>query len=315
MRRRRLALTALITTVMMVVGTMVSMAAMSDEESGRNWKPPKKKNVTVKMVRLTRDGKRFELRKAARQTLYKYDTIQGACADNGYIYYTMYNRDVEKCKIVKVRIKGRKVVKVSKALKVQHGNSLTYDTRRDRLVVAHGDGGTWKISLLNPKTLKVTAVKRLKLPKKVSGMPKKVHRQFNGITAIAYNARRDVYVARLKDEHNFLILTNKFKIKRYLKVAGKSDMVCQGLDSYGDYTLEALSFNKKYRYNLIVIRNWKGKVVSRVKVPRKSGLELEEVFHDGDVFYAGFYFTTNQYHDDRRHHVKRYNFLYRLPKL
>ena len=314
-RRKRCAVTAMLTVLIVLAGSVTAYAA-DNAVTGKGWKPAKKK-ITAKMSRVSRNGKRFELRKAAGETLYKYDTVQGMCADDeGHGFYTLFNRKTDKCKLVKVSLEDMKVLKVSKALKVHHGNSLTFDTRRRRLVVANGDNGTWKITLVNPKNLKVIKNKKVKCPKKVKGMPKKVRRRFNGITAIAYNAKRDVYVARLKDEHNMVILTPKFKVKRYFKAQGKNEkMLFQGLDSYGDYTLDCESFTGKARYNVIVIRNWKGKVVSKVKIPPKGGLELEEVYHVGSRFYVGFYFTTNQKHDEKKYRVKRYNYFYRIRNL
>ena len=321
LKKRITVWTALVCAAMLLAGAAAAapVYAVSDDVTGKGWEPPKKKKVWMKIVSVKKGGKKkgdkFELRKGARQALYKYDTLQGACADDGYGYYTLFNRKKDKCRLVKVRLKDMKVIKVSRALAVNHGNSLTYDSKRGRLVVCHGDKGTWKITLVDPKKLKVIGTRKIRIGKSVPGMPKKVRRQFNGITAIAYNAKRDVYVARIKDEHNLVILTSKFKVKRYMKACGKSDMLFQGMDSYGDYIFDCQSFDKKHKYNLITIRNWKGKVVSRVKIRRKAGLELEEVYHDGPVFYAGFYYTTNQYHDDKKYRVKRYGYLYRIPKL
>ena len=58
----------------------------------------------------------YNLRVAAGEKLFGYDTFQGACSDGTNAYYILYNRTVEKCKIVKVRLKDFKLVKVSSAL-------------------------------------------------------------------------------------------------------------------------------------------------------------------------------------------------------
>lgn len=71
---------------------------------------------------LKKNGAAFDFRKAAKQKLYRYDTLQGACADDGIAYLTLYNRNVEKCKIVKVDLDTLKVIKVSKPLPVYHAD-------------------------------------------------------------------------------------------------------------------------------------------------------------------------------------------------
>ena len=38
---------------------------------------------------LTKNGAMFDYRAEAGQKLYKYDTLQGACANNGYAYLTL----------------------------------------------------------------------------------------------------------------------------------------------------------------------------------------------------------------------------------
>ena len=83
---------------------------------------------------LEKNGRFFDYRTEAGQVLYGYDTLQGACANNGYAYLTLYNRTVEKCKIVKVHLASLTVIKVSKALPIYHGNNLTYNTRKNLIV-------------------------------------------------------------------------------------------------------------------------------------------------------------------------------------
>lgn len=71
--------------------------------------------------------KTFEIRSAARQKVYGYDTLQGSCSDGTFGYFALYNRTVENCKMVKVRLSDGTVVKVSGVLDMAHANDLTYN--------------------------------------------------------------------------------------------------------------------------------------------------------------------------------------------
>ena len=86
------------------------------------------------ITQLSKDGKVFDLREAAGQSLYSYDTLQGACAHDGFVYYTLYDRNKEKCKIAKADLMSLEVVKVSAPLPIYHGNNLTYNTRKNLIL-------------------------------------------------------------------------------------------------------------------------------------------------------------------------------------
>ena len=117
------------------------------------------KSVAKKLIRKNR-LKKLELRRAAKQKVPGFDTVQGACYAKGYVYYLLENRNVSysrgRCKIVKMKLSKKKVVRVSAPLKLSHGNDITFDTKRNRIVVAHSTPNPKQISVVDPKTLKVT---------------------------------------------------------------------------------------------------------------------------------------------------------------
>jgi hypothetical protein len=156
------------------------------------------------MTLLKKGGKTFDLRKAARQMLYRYDTLQGACANNGYGYFTLYNRSVEKCKIVKVDLATLEVIKVSKPLPVYHGNNLTFNTKKNLIVATCCKVKDKRAVFIDPKTLKVRYNKDIKL-KASKKIPKSVVNSYKGFTAIAYNEKNDCYVGRLRGSGNVII--------------------------------------------------------------------------------------------------------------
>ena len=272
--------------------------------------------IDVEMTRLKFKSGTFNLTKAAKQKLFGYDTLQGCCAYNGYGFFALQNRDKNKAKIVKVRLSNMKVLKVSSAKKLYHANSLTYNTRTKQLVVAHGYPDAKTISVISPKTFKTIQKVTLEMPAEVPGMTENAINEYNGINAIAYNKKRDVYVARGRKSNDFLILNPDFQPIECVIAQDKVKMTPQGLDSYGDYTLDCQSFKGKNHFNLIIVRNWRGEVVTRYNIPIGDGLEFEEAFHSGNDFYAGFYFSTIKWDKKEELYLpKRYNYVYSMDNV
>lgn len=232
--------------------------------------------------------KPFELRGQSRQALYQYDTVQGGCSDGTYAYYAMYNRRVEKCKIVKVRLSDMKVVKVSGVLKIAHGTDMTYNSKIKRLVVVHKRVNPKRLSLVNPKTLKVEKVKDVKMPEVLPGASPTDLKGIKGFFTIAYNRRRDQYAAVLSKTYHIMILDGNLKPITYIKPAKKMTYLLQGMEATSDYILVGQSPKVAgQKYNIISIYDWEGNYISRVLV--KRGFELENIFYKGDQLYASFY--------------------------
>ena len=266
------------------------------------------------MELLTKNGEVFDLRAAAGQKLYGYDTLQGACANGGFVYYTLFDRKKNKCRIVKAELASLNVVMVSGPLPVYHANNLTFNTRRNLLLATCCQVKGKRVVFIDPQTLTVVTKKNIKL-KASKSIPKSVVRKYKGFTAIAYNEKYDCYVGRLRDNNNVIILDGNLKPVRYVKLKGKrTGLLNQGMESVGDYIYDVRSFKGKRKYNLVTIHDISGAYVGAMEFAygQAPGNELQCIFHDGDRFYAGFYYTTSQKHDDKKHHVKRYNYIYAL---
>ena len=123
-------------------------------------KKKSKKQRTASMTLVTKGSGAFDFRSEAGESLYGYDTLQGACANAGYAYLTLYNRNVESCKIVKVKLSTREVVKVSSPLPVYHANCLTYNTRKNLLVATCCRVMDKRAVFIDPNTLTVTSYSR-----------------------------------------------------------------------------------------------------------------------------------------------------------
>ena len=295
--------------------TSVFVAPVTEAQAAAK-KSSKQRTAYLESVR--KDNNVFDFRTEAGEKLYGYDTLQGACANKGYAYLTLYNRYVEKCKIVKVKLSSRDVVKVSDPLAIYHANCLTYNTRKNLIVATCCRVKTKRAVFINPDSLKVVSYKDISLPKKVKNLPKSVRRKYSGFTAIAYNEKKNCYVGRLKGNHNVLIMDANLKPIRYVKLKGKqTSLLNQGMDSVGNYIYDVRSFKGKKKYNLVTVHTMSGKFIGQVKFPygKAPGNELECIFHDGRQFYAGYYHTTSQLKDFASNHVLRTNKLYKVRNM
>ncbi len=232
-------------------------------------------------------GKVFEIRGGASQSVGNYDTLQGGCTDGQYGYFTLYNRNKEKCKVAKFDLATGKKLKVSKVLAISHGNDLAYNSAQNVLAAVHSTNNGKQITLINPSTLKIIRHEYIALDEPVPGMSEKRRSNFKGIGAMAYNAQHDQYVARVKNTNDLLFMDSNFNALRYVSIDKPVKQTFQGMDTAGDYVLVGQSFKSSSDYNLFSVYDWDGNLISRVNI--KKGYELECLFHTDDKFYAGFY--------------------------
>ena len=261
---------------------------------------------TAKLSMVSKGGKRFDVRIAAGQPMYGYDTVQGACSYKGYAYFALYNRKKERIKIAKVNLGTMKVVKVSKPLKSRcHGNTLTYNPRTNRIIACCGKGGKTKIAVINASTLKQSYTKSFKISSRFIGG------KYKGVSALAYNREKDIYVMKLSGNENKIVLLDRnFKLKKYARIQGnRSYLLPQGLYSEGEYMYDVQSFKGKHKYNMITVRRLNGSLVGRITVPSGTSgqlFELENIFFEGDKWYVSFYRAHVRKKGDR----DRKNYLY-----
>ena len=275
-------------------------------------------NRAASLTAVMKGGKAFDYRTEAGERLYSYDTLQGACANRGFAYLTLYDRTVEKCKIVKVNLNTLAVVKVSAPLPVYHASTLTYNTRKNQIVATCCRVKEKRVVFVDPNSLTVIGYKDIYLNKKVKKLPKKERKRYKGFTAITYNEKSNCYVGRLKSSGNAIVFDGEMNPKRYIKLKGKnSKLLNQGMDSAGNYIYVVQSFKGKRKYNLVTVHTLSGKLVGRMTFPygKAPGNELQCIFHDGRSFYAGFYLTTSQQNDTKANHVNRTNLLYRVNNM
>ncbi|MBQ0017670.1 MAG: hypothetical protein KBS63_00465 [Clostridiales bacterium] len=235
-------------------------------------------------------GSRFDVRIAANEKTWGYDTIQGACAYDGYAYMSLYNRQNERIKIAKVDLKTMKVVQKSAALACKcHANSMTYNANNNTIVICRGKGGRKSVAIVNASTLTLKGTKTIKISSKMAGG------KYKGISSIAYNYENNFYIAKLTGKDNKIVkLNSSFKPVKRIKIKGnRSYLLAQSLYTQGNFMYDVQSFKGKHKYNLITVRNVNtGKLLGRITIASgKSGqlYELENVFRDGNQWYISFY--------------------------
>lgn len=232
--------------------------------------------------------KPFELRGRAKQAMGKYDTMQGGCSDGKYMYFVLLNKQNKRCKITKVKISTKKVVKVSKPLKLNHGNGLAYNPDTKRLIVAHADGNPKALTEINRSTLKKIKTHTVQAPSTLQGATVSQLKAYNGFSSIAYSPKKNVYVGLLYGSHNVALLDSNFKMIRYITLSKKKNQVYQCIEVAGDSILVGQSFESSSQpYNIIITYDWNGNYVTTTRL--QKSFELENVFVAGAKVYAGFY--------------------------
>lgn len=262
---------------------------------------------TAKAVQLKHKPKKkkiaFELRSQAGYKVGQCDTLQGGCTDGTYGYFVLYNRKLNKCRIIKVQMSTLEIVKKSRAMKIYHGNDMAYNPDRNQLIAIYGQPYYKKIAIIDPMTLKIVETKDLHLPERMPGMTDDHWDAYTGITSIAYNTKYQQYVARIQGKGHLLFFDQDFNPVRYIYLLKKGGQTYQSMDTAGDYILVGQSYASGKPYNIFTVYDWNGAFVSTVNV--RKGYELESVFHIGSTFYAGHYTSGYEYVTVTKYKTKR----------
>lgn len=196
----------------------------------------------------------------------KSATVQGACTDGEYAYFAV-NRG--STKILKYNVSTWKLKKKSSSLNLGHANDMTYNSRKDLIIVANNEPDHKKLTFIDPDTLTVTGHKKIKLK----------------IYSISYNESRNQYVVGISGTYNFAILDSNFKVVKKFKGVN-TGYLRQGGDCDDNYVYFAQSGSSG---NAIVVYTWGGKHVDTIKVAKS--MEIENIFHvNNNVFITLHYF-------------------------
>lgn len=268
---------------------------------------------TASMTMVKSGSSRWDIRIAAKQKLYDYDTIQGACSYKEYAYMALYNRKKERIKIAKVNLKTMKVVKVSKPLKSRcHGNTLTYNPRTKKIIAVCGKGAKKSIVFVKASTLKQTSKKTFKIKKSL------IKTKYTGVAGVSYNTKYNKYILKVRGSSNRIVrYSSSWKSKKYIPITGnRSYLLPQGTYTKDSYMYDVQSFKGKHKYNLVTIRTINGTFIGRLVVPSGTSgrlFELENIFYDDvtKTWYASFYRANVRKQGD----THRENYLYKINNM
>ena len=201
-----------------------------------------------------------------------FTVTQGACTDGKYIYMVFERKrkknQTHRCKIVVYDPEKEKVVKVSGALMIGHGNDLCY--RDGILYITHSDG---------KKVIHRVDAKTLKKKKNI-----KVKGYFNGIACYGSG-----FILRVMGGREMVITNKNFKITRRFKT-NTNYKTSQGMTMDGKTILRGYS-KLQSGENYLVEYSIKGVEKNRLKL--KIAGELEGVFILNGKRYVTTYLRKN----------------------
>jgi hypothetical protein len=202
----------------------------------------------------------------------KIRIAQGAASDGKYAYFSVRRAGTDGVGgvIYKYDLETKEKVAVSEEIAFGHGNDLTFDTKNNRLIVAHGLKENHILTMIDPETL--TVIESVKI--KPSG------------SSISYNPWTDSYAMGEGGKIDFMDAEFKLTKNVSRKDYAMQGYVNQGMGSDEHYIYFPLSYEDKTE-NLIVVFDWTGKQIRTIELPEEH--ESESIFVVGDRYYITFY--------------------------
>lgn len=203
------------------------------------------------------------------------NTPQGGCTDGEYFYQayiaTETNSDQfnNRCVIVKYDLKTGSVVKESEPLQLNHANDMTYNSKRDCLVIIHNQPVANCITYMDPDTLEVTDQFAIDY----------------FMFSIDYNATTDQYVIGLTSSQTFCILNSEFEAVTEVFQPSTRTKSCttQGIAMDDDFIYFVF-----YKSNVIGVYDWDGNFVTLIEIEKfvqESRYEPENLsVIDGEIY-------------------------------
>lgn len=201
-----------------------------------------------------------------------YKVMQGAATDGLYLYYCIENQKLSahESYIYKVDAETGRIVGRSRSLQLDHSNDMTFNSKRNQLVVVHNAPNRKLVSFVDIDTLQ--KVETINIGKE--------------IFCIAYNEARDQYVVGLSGGQNFAIMDSEFQyVREYI------------VPSTG-YTTQGMTCDDQFLYfaqsgaNVVVVYDWDGHQVAIIPI-EFTGIETENICILGNDMYIGFYRSGN----------------------
>ena len=228
-----------------------------------NIRPSARSRITKKTASAL--GLGINLRKMLGEPFNGYAVVQGGCTDGTYAYYLMVSTATQKGRVLKVKISNNQVAARSGILNTWHGNGMTYDSKRKKLVVIAREHRKQEITVIDANTLKITRQGNVKYNNYANAGKdsfNKTHQEhsdsFNkthqeqGLAAIAYVPKYDCYIVLQRVYHNLMI----FDPDTFEAIG----MVRTDITSLYPGTYQAMDADEKYVYLLLSPYDRNGKV-------------------------------------------------------
>ena len=235
----------------------------------------------------------------------QYATVQGACTDGKYAYFAVQESSTV---LLKYDLKTWKLAKKATVSGLGHANDMTYNSRRDIIVVANNSAVDDKdaddlLTIVDPETLKVQGTVealRKKTAKEIEQEQKEQNKNTQKtnqnddkkdykvlkVYSVAYQESEDRYVVGLSGGYNFAVLDKDFKqVKQYK--GENTGYTRQGCDCDDDY----IYFPQSDGRNVVVIYDFSGKHIDTVSLNHSH--EVENLFHVGKDFYLTLHYYGN----------------------
>ena len=200
----------------------------------------------------------------------EYATVQGACSDGKYAYFTVMKGGV--ATLAKYDIKTWRFIESKKVSNIGHGNDMTYNSAKGYIAAANNAPYYNIVTLIDPDTLQAIRDVELELD----------------IYSIAYNAARGVYVVGISGGYDFALLDENFEEIGEEPFEGASTgYTRQGCDCDDDY----IYFVQSGGRNLITVYDYDGDHVA--SIPLTNTDEAENIFHIGSTYYVTLHYYGN----------------------
>ena len=203
-----------------------------------------------------------------------YAVAQGAATDGTYAYYMLASSTTQMGRVLKIRLSDGAVVGRGPVIGIHHANGMTYDSKRHKLVAVGYGANRQNLSYIDPDTLKLDEIQpnrtlKYSYASKISGMPSGA--QNNGIAAISYIPKYDVYVARSRGKvsgypqttgsaNNNIWVFNAENLEAighiYTKVTSAYPETYQAMDADEKYVYFLLSPGSGQSRNIILALDW-----------------------------------------------------------
>ena len=215
--------------------------------------------------------------------------ISGGWTDGEYLYrafitaWVQADENQNEVVVVQYDLKTGEQMKKSATLSLNHANDLTYNSKTKQLVVCHGTGAYYKVSLINVDSLQIVETKELASP----------------VYCIDYNSTYDCYVVGVANNHYLYILNSDFEIvkqygtqyhidpKYHTQPAGISTISPQGMASDDQciyYLFSYMSADYEYKH-VITVFDWYGNYMTEIEFQLEN-IEPEAISVVDDTIYV-----------------------------